>query len=665
IGASLEIGEPLKLADETYDVTLSYKLKNYGNVPLNKVALFQKLSREIPLPATYKLKSMKLTSGLLEINSKFDGNLDSNLLTNNSILPFADSATFEMVINLKPAEGESLFRLQALARAASIDDDLFTLDLSTSGDNPDPSADGIPVESVISKININVPQKLLITGEISIVDPVGSKDVNEVVYCDVSEEIAVRPISITTGGLEAYKYEWETSFDGLAYTRLDNAVDSAVSVKGFSQNTYLRRKVISGDQSAYSQPVFIKINKATKPVITASAKALEVNGTVRLTASDAASYKWSTNQTEKSITVSSAGRYALSIVDANGCKTSSDTMIIAPPAPASDKTTYILGAIDNPTTVANSVKATASKSSFKFYSKVSGGSLLSTPALPKAIGKFQYFVVQDVDGIESAVLPLEVTMLDPVSVVTVEKVISKLPELQADASFLIGFDFNLANLRGETITSIDLKDDLSKVFPSSAKVEIVSVKTTGKLNPNTFFNGYAQTGLLATGSEMAGNRKDTVRLMLRVYPNGFVGELTNIAEQTMTSPFGTFKMSSYDARVAGSVPVLAGSPTKFNVPEISIIIPTGFSPNRDGQNDVFVIVRPYNMTIGLEMFDRTGGVVYKSQDYKNDWDGRANQRMAFFGRDLPDGTYFYIVTATDKSTGKVTKFNGYITLRRS
>jgi gliding motility-associated-like protein len=290
--------------------------------------------------------------------------------------------------------------------------------------------------------------------------------------------------------------------------------------------------------------------------------------------------------------------------------------------------------------------------------------VVSTPSLPNAIGKYQYFVVQDVDGIESAVLPLEVTMLDPVSVVTIEKVISKLPELQADASFLIGFDFNLANLRGETITNIDLKDDLSKVFPSRAKVEIVSVKTTGKLNPNTFFNGYANTGLLATGSEMAGNKKDTVRLMLRVYPNGFVGELTNIAEQTMTSPFGTFKMSSYDSKVSGSTPVVAGSPTKFNVPEISIIIPTGFSPNRDGQNDVFVIVRPYNMTIGLEMFDRTGGVVYKSQDYKNDWDGRANQRMAFFGRDLPDGTYFYIVTATDKSTGKVTKFNGYITLRR-
>jgi gliding motility-associated-like protein len=664
IGAALDISEPLKLADDTYDVKLSYKLKNYGNIPLNNVAVFQKLSREIPVPATYKLKSMTVTSGLLEINSKFDGNLDSNMLTNNSILPFADSATFEMVINLKLTEGESLFRLQAIARAASIDGDLFTLDLTTNGNDPDPSADQIPGESVISKININVPQKILITGEIAIVDPLTSKEVNEVVYCDLSEEINVRPISITTGGLEAYKYEWETSFDGLAYSHLDIADDSAVSVKGFSQNTYLRRKVISGDQWAYSKPVFIKINKATKPVITASAKALEANGTVSLTSTDAASYKWSTNQTEKSITVSTAGRYALSIVDANGCKAVSDTMIIAPPAPAADKTTYILGAIDNPATVANSVKATASKSSFKFYSKETGGSLLSTPALPTAIGKFQYFVVQDVDGIESAVLPLEVTMLDPVSVVTVEKVISKLPELQADASFLIGFDFNLANLRGETITNIDLKDDLSKVFPSRAKVEIVSVKTTGKLNPNTFYNGYVQTGLLATGSEMAGNAKDTVRLMLRVYPNGFVGELTNIAEQTMKSPIGTFSMKSYDAKSSGSKPSVAGTATKFKMPLVIIIIPNGFTPNGDGINDKFVVVRPYNTQIELRVFDRNGVVVYQNLNYSNDWNGVSNQKGAYFGKDLPNGTYFYSINANDKTSSINQVFRGSITIRK-
>jgi gliding motility-associated-like protein len=664
IGAALSISEPIKLTDDTYDVKLSYKLKNYGNVNLSKVALFQKLSREIPAPATYRLKSMKVNSGIISFNTNYDGNLDSNLLAESSILPYADSASFEMVINMKLAEGESLFRLQAIARAKSVDEDLFTLDLSTNGENPDPSADENPAEAVTSRISINVPIKLLTTGEIAIIDPVTSKDVTELVYCDASEKITVHPISNNNGGLEAYTYQWEFSTDSIAYSKLDIEDDSAVTVNGFTQTTYLRRKLISGDQWAYSKPVLIKINKATKPIITASANILEANGTVVLTSTAAKSYKWSTDQTEKSITISISGRYSLSIIDSNGCRAISDTMIIAPPVPASNKTTFIVGAIDNPTTLAPVVRTTASNASIKFYSKLNGGSKLALPNLPTTIGKYQYFVAQDVDGIESSIVPIEVTMLDPLSVVTIEKVISRQPELQADASFLIGFDFNLSNFRAETLSDINVIDDLSKVFPSNAKVEIVSLKTTGKLNPNTFFNGYAQTNLLAANSQMTGNSKDTIRLMLRVYPNGFIGDLYNSAAQTSTSPFGTFKVGSYDAKQSGSQPVIAGSPTKFNIPEITIIIPTGFSPNRDGQNDLFVIVRPYNVSIGMEMYDRTGGMVYRAQDYKNDWDGRSNQRAAFFGRDLPDGTYFYIITATDKNTGKVTKFNGYITLKR-
>jgi gliding motility-associated-like protein len=571
---------------------------------------------------------------------------------------------FEMVVNLKPEVGTSFYKLQAIAKASSVDEDFFTVDRSTSGTNPDPSGDENPAESIVSTININVPNVILVTGEIAIVDPITSKNVNSITYCDSSPAITLRPITSNSGGLFDYTYQWEYSRDDISYSYLTGYSDSTISIKGFTDSVYIRRKVISGDQWAYSKPVLLFVNKAKKPVITASATNLEPGGTVTLTSTDAKSYVWSTAQTTKSVSVTTAGKYALSIIDNNGCKSVSDTMVIAPPAPATNKTTYILGAIDNPSTVVNAVKLTASNSSLKFYNKLTGGSLMATPTMPNTAGKFQYFVVQDVNGIESSILPVEITILDPVKVVTIEKVVSRKAELQADASFLIGFDFNLANLRGETITNIDLRDDLSKTFPSKMKVEVVSLKSTGKLNPNTLYDGYAQTGILLSTSEIAANGKDTIRLLLKVYPNGYLGDLTNIAEQTATSPFGTFKMSSYDAKVTGSTPVISGSPTKFNVPEISIIIPTGFSPNRDGQNDKYVIVRPYNITIGLEMFDRTGGVVYKSADYKNDWDGRANQRMAFFGKDLPDGTYFYIVTATDKLTNKVTKFNGYITLRR-
>ena len=104
--------------------------------------------------------------------------------------------------------------------------------------------------------------------------------------------------------------------------------------------------------------------------------------------------------------------------------------------------------------------------------------------------------------------------------------------------------------------------------------------------------------------------------------------------------------------------------TKFVIPLIDIFIPSGFSPNKDGTNDLFVITRPFNTTISLDIFNRWGNQVYKSTDYKNTWDGKGNQPNRIMGDDLPDGTYYYVVLATDRSTGSIRKFAGFITLKR-
>ena len=106
------------------------------------------------------------------------------------------------------------------------------------------------------------------------------------------------------------------------------------------------------------------------------------------------------------------------------------------------------------------------------------------------------------------------------------------------------------------------------------------------------------------------------------------------------------------------------NPTPFVIPIIDIFIPSGFSPNRDGINDLFVITRPFNTRITLDIYNRWGNAVYKVYDYKNEWDGKGNQPNKILGDDLPDGTYYYIVLATDQATGTVRKFAGYVTLKR-
>ena len=72
-------------------------------------------------------------------------------------------------------------------------------------------------------------------------------------------------------------------------------------------------------------------------------------------------------------------------------------------------------------------------------------------------------------------------------------------------------------------------------------------------------------------------------------------------------------------------------------------IPSGFSPNGDGVNDVFHVEAierfPGN---SLVVFNRWGEEVYRKDGYQNDWDGSGKS-----GGALPDGNYFYILDLGD------------------
>ena len=85
-------------------------------------------------------------------------------------------------------------------------------------------------------------------------------------------------------------------------------------------------------------------------------------------------------------------------------------------------------------------------------------------------------------------------------------------------------------------------------------------------------------------------------------------------------------------------------------------VPDGFSPNRDGVNDYFVIPGiekfPGNE---LLVYNRWGSKVYSAKGYEHSWDGKSNNNMAF-GEPLAVGTYFYVLTlanGTDAITGYV------------
>ncbi|WP_431132910.1 gliding motility-associated C-terminal domain-containing protein [Psychroserpens mesophilus] len=79
-----------------------------------------------------------------------------------------------------------------------------------------------------------------------------------------------------------------------------------------------------------------------------------------------------------------------------------------------------------------------------------------------------------------------------------------------------------------------------------------------------------------------------------------------------------------------------------------LIIPQGISPNNDGLNDVLEIpcleLYPKNT---IKIFNRYGTLIFQTDAYENNWDGRANRGFPDHSNLLPVGTYFYILEISE------------------
>lgn len=90
-------------------------------------------------------------------------------------------------------------------------------------------------------------------------------------------------------------------------------------------------------------------------------------------------------------------------------------------------------------------------------------------------------------------------------------------------------------------------------------------------------------------------------------------------------------------------------------PEVKI--PNGFSPNGDGKNDVWVIdhIEQFPQAT-IEVYNRWGELLFQSTGYQTPFNGK------FRGKDLPVGTYYYIIHLNHPAY--TTPFTGPLTIFR-
>ncbi|MCT4582596.1 MAG: gliding motility-associated C-terminal domain-containing protein [Flavobacteriales bacterium] len=92
-------------------------------------------------------------------------------------------------------------------------------------------------------------------------------------------------------------------------------------------------------------------------------------------------------------------------------------------------------------------------------------------------------------------------------------------------------------------------------------------------------------------------------------------------------------------------------------------IPSAFSPNSDGWNDVFEILELQAFDHSeLVIFNRWGDVVYQATPYQNNWIGQSNTTSLKIGEEVVDGTYFYTLKLTKDGEEQI--FKGSVELKR-
>jgi gliding motility-associated-like protein len=231
-----------------------------------------------------------------------------------------------------------------------------------------------------------------------------------------------------------------------------------------------------------------------------------------------------------------------------------------------------------------------------------------------------------------------------------------------DGSYTLGYLFTVVNVGDIAIQQLSLTDDLNLTFPNCV-ITVNRLNASGTLAVNSNYNGTSVKELLLTTSTLAAKAKETLALELNVVLTDQDGVFNNLGLVQGISASDGSKTSDISTDGLNPDPLVTGDmtpsvPTPATLIKNVLFIPKGFSPNNDGINDAFVIENTNGRQILLEVYNRWGNRIYRSKDYKNNWNGKTTEGI-HVGDEVPAGTYYYVVVVDNKE-----KYVGYITINR-
>ncbi|MEI8135725.1 MAG: gliding motility-associated C-terminal domain-containing protein [Bacteroidota bacterium] len=194
----------------------------------------------------------------------------------------------------------------------------------------------------------------------------------------------------------------------------------------------------------------------------------------------------------------------------------------------------------------------------------------------------------------------------------------------------------------------------------NAVIHVVDGSLTGNFTPDKE-NGFAPLTVNFLNNSSSSSTVSGTSSITTVWSfgNGTYQTTTSssISPSVIYQQAGTYTVTAYITK--GSCMDTVVKIIQLDIPS-KLDVPNVFTPNGDGSNDVFFL-KVANLTeIKALIFDRWGNKVFESTSSTGniEWDGKN-----LSGKELPAGTYFYIITATGKDATEYEK-KGNVSLYR-
>lgn len=342
------------------------------------------------------------------------------------------------------------------------------------------------------------------------------------------------------------------------------------------------------------------------------------------------------------------GTYCLNVEDANGCAAQECFTIVEPEELSVSTTTTTAPCGLETGSIESTVTGGTAPYNYDWSNGAQTQDLTQVPA-----GSYE-LVVTDANGCETTV----VAVVDGSPAVEAEALIDGplchdsedgsilLVVSSGSAPFTFAWDDGTDGISLEGLAAgeygVTITDDLGCQW-----AETIIVTGPDALEVDTVISHYASGHNVSSWGGHDGSI--TLHPFGGTPPYAYAWEDGSDADERFGLPAGTYQVTITDANGCSvELAIILTEPD-------DLAMPTGFTPNGDGQNDAFVVrgidAWPNNQ---LTVFNRWGNVVFDQLNYKNDWRGENMQ-----GQDLPNGTYFVILRLGDAHI-----LQNYVDLRR-